>query len=39
MTELRVELFSAFRVSVGSRVLADEEWHQRKPAALSSCSP
>ena len=34
MSELRIELFSRFRVSVAARAVPDEAWHRRKPAAL-----
>jgi len=34
MTEFRIELFGAFRVSVDGRAVPEEAWRQRKPAAL-----
>jgi DNA-binding response OmpR family regulator len=34
MTDLRIDLFSGFRVVVGGRTVAPKAWSRRKPAAL-----
>jgi len=34
LADLRVELLGGFRVTVGGRVVPEEEWRQRKPAAV-----
>jgi DNA-binding SARP family transcriptional activator len=34
VTELRIQLLSGFRVTVGSRVVPDEAWRRRRPAQL-----
>jgi DNA-binding SARP family transcriptional activator len=34
VTELRIELFGAFRVVVDGRAVPQASWHRRKPAAL-----
>jgi DNA-binding SARP family transcriptional activator len=34
MAKFRIELFGAFRVSVGGRAAGDDAWHGHKPAAV-----
>jgi DNA-binding SARP family transcriptional activator len=34
LTDLRVELLGGFRVTVGRRAVPEEQWRQRKPAAV-----
>jgi DNA-binding SARP family transcriptional activator len=34
VTDLRIELFGAFRVSAAGQMVPDATWHRRKPAAL-----
>jgi DNA-binding SARP family transcriptional activator len=34
MTEIRIELFGGFRVTINGRPIAEEDWRRRKAAAL-----